>query len=117
MSSKRPAITPKSVSPEVRGTTNFNGGAYPYPKRPPRTPSRRSSFFAADERSGTDSSNLRHADTVAHHYHAICGGEGGVCHGLRTTTSFGPHRELPLARLVIHRQTCARAQRKETLDV
>ena len=45
-----------------------------------------------------------------------CGG-GGICRGPRTTTSFGPQRELPLPRLVIHRQTSARAQREETLRV
>ena len=33
---------------------------------------------------------------------AVCGGQRG---GPRTTTSFGPQRELPPARLVIHRQT------------
>ena len=33
----------------------FNGGAYPHPKRPLRTPSRRSSFFATDGRAETDS--------------------------------------------------------------
>ena len=85
--------------------------------RPPRTPSRRSSFFAADGRAGTDSSIRRHAETVAHHFNAICDGGGGVCREPRVTTSFGPQRELPLARLVIHRQTSARARRKETLGV
>ena len=49
------------------------------------------------------------------HFNAICGGRGGggVCRGSRTTTSFGPQRELPPARLVIHRQTSAHAPRKE----
>ena len=48
---------PKSVRPEVRGTTDFfMAEPIPYPKRPPRTPSRRSSFFAADGRAETDSS-------------------------------------------------------------
>ena len=64
----------KSVRPEVRGTTDVNGGAYPPSKTSPRTPSRCSSFFAADGRAGTDSSILRHADTVEHYFHAICGG-------------------------------------------
>ena len=45
----------KSVRPEVRGSTDFDGGAIPHPKRPPRTPSRRSSFFASDGRAETDS--------------------------------------------------------------
>ena len=76
-----------------------------------------SSFFAADGWAGTDNSILRHADTVAHHFNAICGGGGGVCRGPRTTTSFGPQRELPLASLVIHRQTSARVPRNETLNV
>ena len=35
----------------------------------------------------------------------------------RTTTSFGPQHELPLARLVIHRQTSAHEQRRERLKV
>ena len=34
---------------------------------------------------------------------AVCGGGGGACRGPRTTTSFGPQRELPPARLLIHR--------------
>ena len=38
---------------------------------------------------------------------AVCGEGGGVRRGPRATTSFGPQRELPLARLVIHRQTSA----------
>ena len=107
----------KSVMPEIRGTTDFYCGAYPHPKSLPRTSSRRSSFFAADGRAETVSSILRHADTVAHHFNAICGEGGGVCRGPRTTTSFGSQRELPLARLVIHRKTSARTQRKETLSV
>ena len=39
--------------------------------------------------------------------YAVCGDGGGVCRGPRTTTSFGPQRELPPARLAIHRQTSA----------
>ena len=35
--------------------------------------------------------------------HAVCGDGGGVRRGPRTTTSFGPQRELPPAKLVIHR--------------
>ena len=38
---------------------------------------------------------------------AVFGDGGGVRRGPRTTTSFGPQRELPPARLVIHRQTSA----------
>ena len=38
---------------------------------------------------------------------AVCGDWGGVRRGPRTTTSFSPQRELPPARLVIHRQTSA----------
>ena len=38
---------------------------------------------------------------------AVCGDGGGVRRGPRTTTSFGPQRELPQTRLVIHRQTSA----------
>ena len=47
----------------------------------------------------------------------FCGGGGGVCRGPRTTTSFGPQHEHPLARLVIHRQTSAMKQRMERLKV
>ena len=92
----------------------------PHPKRPLVRPHDAHHFFAADGRAGTGSLILRHADTVEHHFHAICGGGGGVCRGSRTTTSFCPQRELPLARLVIYRQTPARAVRarhKETLGV
>ena len=60
---------------------------------------------------------LRHADTIEHQFDTICGGGGGVCRGHRTTASYGPQRELPLARLVIRRQTSAHAQRNETLRV
>ena len=103
--------------PRYEGQLIFMEEPIPHPKRPPRTPSRHSSFFAADGRAGTDSSILRHADTVAHQFDAICGRGGGVCRVPRTTTSFGPQRELPLARLVIHRQTSAHARRKGTLSV
>ena len=44
---------------------------------------------------------------IAHHLCAVCGEGGGVRRGPRTTTSFGPQRELPPARLVIHQQTSA----------
>ena len=47
----------------------------------------------------------------------FCVEGGGVCRGPRTTTSFGPQHELPLARLVIHRQTSAHEQRRERLKV
>ena len=53
----------KSDRPEVRGTADFYGGAYPLSK---------TSFFAADRRAGTDSSILRYADTIGHHFDAIC---------------------------------------------
>ena len=45
----------KSVRPEVRGTTDFMAEPSPHPKRPPRRPSRHSSFFATDGRAETDS--------------------------------------------------------------
>ena len=82
----------------------------PHPKRPPRMPSRRSSFFAADGRA-----LLR--TLLRTIFTQFCGGGGGVYRRHRTTTSFGPQRELPLARLVIHRQTSARARHKGTLSV
>ena len=53
----------KSDRPEVRGTADFYGGAYPLSK---------TSFFAADRWAGTDSSILRYADTIGHHFNAIC---------------------------------------------
>ena len=88
----------------------MDGGAYLSFLPLPRTPSRLSSFRSTDGRSRTRT-------LLAHHFNAICGGGGGVCRGPRTTTSFAPKRELPLARLVIHRQTSARAPRKETPSV
>ena len=50
--------------PEVRGTTDFMAEPIVHPKRSPRTPSRRSSFFAANERTETDSLTLSGADTA-----------------------------------------------------
>ena len=50
-------LAPKSVMPEVRGTTDFMAEPIPHPKHPSRTPSRRSSFFAADGRAETESYN------------------------------------------------------------
>ena len=36
-------------------------------------------------------------------FSAVCGEDGAVCRGPCPTSSFGPQREIPLARLVIHR--------------
>ena len=47
-------INEKSVRPEVRGTTDFYGGASSPNRSPPRTPSRRSSFFASDGQAETE---------------------------------------------------------------
>ena len=101
--------------PEVREIADMDGGAY-LPFLPlPRAPSRLSSFRSTDGRTETDRTRDRTRTVFAHHFNAICG--KGVCRGSRTTTSLGPQRELPLARLVIHRQTNARVQRKKTLSV
>ena len=90
-------LVTNQLGPRYGGQLIFMAEPIPHPKRPPRTPSRRSSFFATDGRTGIDSSILRYADTIAHHFNAICGGRGGVCRGPRMTTSFGgPQRELPL---------------------
>ena len=49
----------KSVRPDVRGTTAFfMAEPTPHPKRPHRTPSRRSSFSAADGRAETEGYNV-----------------------------------------------------------
>ena len=56
----------KTVRPE--GQLILMAEPIPHPKRPPRTPSRRSSFFATDGRAETDNSILRGADTVVHYF-------------------------------------------------
>ena len=73
--------------PRYEEQLTFMSEPIPHSKRPPRTPSRRSSYFAVDGRARTDSSIMRHVDTVEHQFDAICGGGGGVCRGPRTTTS------------------------------
>ena len=96
-----------SALPEVRGTADVDGGAY-LPFLPlPRTPSRLSSFRSTDGRTGTDRTCGRTRCCLRTILHAVCGDRGGLRRGPRTTTSFGPQRELPPARLVIHRQTSA----------
>ena len=86
--------------PDVRGTADVDGGAY-QPFLPlPRTPSRLSSFRSTDRRTERVIERGRCLRTILH---AVCGGGGGVRRGPRTTTSFGPQRELPPAMLVIHR--------------
>ena len=107
----------RSAMPEVRGTADMDGGAYQLFLPLSRTPSRLSSFRSTDRRRGTDGTCDRTRTLFAHHFSAICDGGGSVCRELRTTTSFGPQSELPFARMVIHRQTSARAPRKETLSV
>ena len=96
-------INPSS-RPEVRRTADVDGGAY-LPFLPlPRTPSRLSSFRSTDGRTERVVERGRCLRTILR---AVCGDGGGVRRGPRTTTSFGPQRELPPARLVIHRQTSA----------
>ena len=64
--------------------------------------------FRYGGRAGTDNSILGGADTVVHHFHSVWGEEGAVCRGLRPTSSFGPQRKLPTARLVIQRTDLCR---------
>ena len=66
----------------------------------PRTPSRLSSFRSTDGRTERVTERGRCLRTILL---AVCGGGGGVCRGPPTTTLFGPQRDLPPARLVIHR--------------
>ena len=67
-------LVTNQLCPIYEGQLIFMAETIPYPKRPRRTLSRRSSFFATDGRAGTDSSILRYAETIAHHFTAICGG-------------------------------------------
>ena len=69
-----------------------------------------SSSRSSDGRTGTDRTCDQTPTPLAHQFDTICGDGGAVCRGPRTTSSFGPQRELPLARLVIRRQTSAHAQ-------
>ena len=69
----------------------------------PRTPSRLSSFRSTDGRTGTDRTCDRTRRCLRTIFSGVCGEGGSVCRGARTTTSFGPQRELPPAKLVIHR--------------
>ena len=100
------------------GQPIFMAESTPHPKRPPGLvhPHDAHHFFPVDGRAEIERT-LRHADTVAHHFHAVSGYGGDVCRGLRTTSSFGPQLELLPARLVIHRQTSAHAQSEKTLEV
>ena len=62
----------------------------------PRMPSRLSLFRSTDGRTERVVERGRCLRTI------LRGDGGGVRRGPRTTTSFGPQRELPPARLVIH---------------
>ena len=66
--------------PEVRGTTDFYGGAYPLSKTSPSYALTTLIIFCWGRAGGTDSSIPRHADTVAHHFCANCG--GGVVYAM-----------------------------------
>ena len=68
-------IWKNQLSPRHEGLLIFMAEPIPHPKRPPRTPSRRSSFFAADGWAETDSSILRHAAPLLRtNLHAVSGG-------------------------------------------
>ena len=88
----------KSVRPEVRGTTNFNGGAYPPSKTSPPYALTTLIIF----RQGGAGRDRKYMLSGADTFNAVCGEGGVVCRGPRPTSSFDPQRELPSARLVIH---------------
>ena len=67
-----PKFTKKNqLSPRYEGQLIFMAEPIPYPKRPPCTPSRRSSFFAADVGQRPKGTTLRYADTFAHRFNAM----------------------------------------------
>ena len=85
------------LGPRYEGRLIFMVEPIPPPKCPLVRPNDAHHFSLRTDGQETDSSILRHADTVAHHFNAICCGGGGVCRGSRTTISFCPQRQLPLA--------------------
>ena len=70
-----------SARPEVRGTAGVDVGAYLPFLPPPRTPSRLSSFWSTDERTGTDRTLIERGRCLCTILRAVCGEGGGVCHG------------------------------------
>ena len=85
----------------------MDGGAY-LPFLPLfRTLSRLSSFSSTDGRTGRTERVTERGCCLRTIFRIVCGDGGGVRPWARTTTSFGPQRELAPARLVIHRQTSA----------
>ena len=99
-----------TARPEVRGTAEPHGGSINHisslsPVCPLVLPHNTHHYLATDWRAERDGLTLTEGTLIAHYFNAICGGGGGVCREPRTTTSFDLQRELPLARLVIHRET------------
>ena len=104
------------LGPRYERQLIFMAEPTPHLKHPPRTPSRHSSFFAPDGRAETDSFHFEtrgHCCAPIYMQFVAEGVVYVVCP--RTTTSFCHKRELPPARLEIHRQTSAHTQRDETL--
>ena len=97
-------ISDPSSRQEVQGTADVDGGAY-LPFLPlPRTPSRLSSFRSTDGRTGRTERVIERGRCLRPIFRAVCSDGSGVRRWPCTTTSFGPPRELPPARLyVIHR--------------
>ena len=64
----------------------------PLPKRPPRTPSRHSSFFLlrTDGQRPIVNTERPARTPLRTILHAVCGEAGAVCRGPRPTSSFGP---------------------------
>ena len=71
----------------------------------PRTPSRHSGLRTDGQ--GRTERVVERGRCLRTILRAVCGDGGGLRRGPRTTTSFGPQRELPPARLAIHLQTSA----------
>ena len=100
------------LGPRYEGQLIFMAGPIPHPKRPPCTLSRRSSFFASDGQRP-----IVHSEWRRHHFNAICGGGVVYAVGPVRPSQSAPNSELPLARLVIHRQTSAHEQSRERMTV
>ena len=92
--------------PEVQGTTDFNGGAYPPSKTSPSYALTTLSIFRFG-RTGTDRKfSLRGANTIAHHFNVVCGEGGAVCRGPRPTSSFGQGQNVKFHGLTVADGRC-----------